>query len=92
MEQARLVSKWRPRCPIVVLALDEYVGGACNLHRGCHPFLNTVEGALDMNASLARGIQLAKENALVKSGQQVVFVQGRPSNVDALAEFSVVKA
>ena len=35
---ARLISKYRPRCPILVLCRDAHVGAACNLHRGCVPF------------------------------------------------------
>ena len=34
-----LLSKYRPRCPILVLAVDAHVGASCNLHRGCVPFL-----------------------------------------------------
>jgi len=90
---ARLVSKWRPRCPVVVLALDEHVGGACNLHRGCLPFLyEPAGGALKLDASLARGIELAKQNELVKPGQPVVFVHGSATEVDALSAHRVVEA
>ena len=35
---ARLLSKYRPRCPIMVLASDPPVGAALNLHRGVIPF------------------------------------------------------
>ena len=35
---ARLISKYRPRCPIMVIASDAHVGAALNLHFGCVPF------------------------------------------------------
>ena len=42
---ARLLAKFRPRCPIVVLTKNASAGAACNLHRGVMPYLCPLEDA-----------------------------------------------
>ena len=86
----RLISKYRPRCPIMVIARDPNIGAACNLHRGCIPFhypvpkpATTGEVALDVEERFAFAIKVATEQGLCKVGDTVclafAYVTGGPS-------------
>ena len=59
---ARLISKYRPRCPVLVVARDAHIGAACNLHRNCMPFLYDVpkptDGSDDIEARFRFGIKV----------------------------------
>merc|ERR1711966_190879 len=80
---ARLISKHRPRCPIMVLATDEHVGAACNLHRGCMPFACPPEIADkegEEEEKLAAALKIALANGLVKSKDKVILAHGGSRN------------
>ena len=88
---ARLISKHRPRCPIMVLASDEHVGAACNLHRGCMPFmcpadLANVPGKEDDRFVVA--LEIAKAQGLAVSGDKIVLAHGGAGA--SLANFRMV--
>eukprot|EP00965_Chrysotila_dentata_P182630 6030433-Pleurochrysis_carterae.AAC.1 len=64
---ARLISRWRPRCPILVLSRDPHTGAACNLHRGCIPYLYPhpkKEGGPDAEERFAYAMDIAKKSKL----------------------------
>ena len=95
---ARLLSKHRPRCPILVLASDEHVGAACNLHRGCIPILCPPELGAELDDSndddrFAHATTAALHSGLVKSGDLVALTHGvsNRNHKSSLASFRMVR-
>jgi len=96
----RLISKYRPRCPILVLSSDTHVGAACNLHRGCIPFYYPEAAGDDDKSDLGEDDQLTrmvyalhigKATGLCKSGDRVLLAHGMKSGKSSLSHFSMIK-
>jgi len=93
-DSARLISKFRPRCPIMVLTRSVHMGGACNLHRGCIPFLYPHPKPAEGNDSEERfsyAIKKAVDLGLLQGGASVVLAQGSKSGQQSLSTFRVAK-
>ena len=90
---ARLISKHRPKCPIITLASDAHVGAACNLHRGCIPYLcpPSIVGGGQEDERFAAAITIAKAAGLARSGDVCVLAHGVTSGVSSLTNFKLVK-
>ncbi|KAK9766014.1 Pyruvate kinase [Basidiobolus ranarum] len=82
---ARLVSKYRPSCPIITVTRNGSVARQAHLHSGCYPFLYqqpAVEGSdpkewqEDVDARIEFAIEQGVKNNLVQRGQPIVVVQG----------------
>ncbi|KAF9405931.1 Pyruvate kinase [Podila epigama] len=77
---ARLVSKYRPKCPIICLTRHAATARQVHLHRGCYPFHYTVERGADwqedVDARLKYGMTKGIEAGLLKKGDVVVMIQG----------------
>jgi hypothetical protein len=81
-----------------VLASDPHTGAACNLHRGCLPYLypggpDTPEDlAGDELTRMVYALKLALKEGLVKSGERVVLCHGISSgSAQALSHFRMIK-
>ena len=71
---ARLVSKYRPRMPVLCATCDDQVARQCLVLRGCYPM---VVGSMVGSASLiARCLATAKVNGLCKTGDVCVVISG----------------
>jgi len=71
---ARLVSKYKPRMPVLCATTDEQVARQCLVLRGCYPM---VVGSMVGSASLiARCLATAKVNGLCKQGDVCVVISG----------------
>ncbi|KAF9383526.1 Pyruvate kinase [Podila verticillata] len=79
-DTARLVSKYRPQCPIIIVTRKESTGRAIHLSRGCYPFIykepKVADWQEDVDARLRWGMDQAIEVGLLKAGNPVVVIQG----------------
>ncbi|KAG0296520.1 Pyruvate kinase, partial [Dissophora globulifera] len=77
---ARLLSKYRPKCPIIVLTRNEATARQVHLHRGCYPYFYEHEREPDwqddVDARLKYGMRKGIEEGLLKRGDVVVMIQG----------------
>ncbi|KAK8379816.1 hypothetical protein O3P69_019659 [Scylla paramamosain] len=77
---AHLVSKYRPRCPIMAVTRFPQVARQAHLHRGIIPIHYTAERVEDwmddVNARVDYAVAFGKQRGFVKSGDPVVVVTG----------------
>jgi pyruvate kinase len=81
MATARLLSKWRPKVPIIVVTTALHVVKACNSHFGLVPMLvdqvkSSVEQMMDSVADFARAKKLAGLVPGDDQADQVVVISG----------------
>ncbi|XP_055385012.1 pyruvate kinase-like isoform X2 [Condylostylus longicornis] len=77
---AHLVSKYRPRCPIIAVTRYPQTARQAHLYRGIVPVIYT-EGPLsdwlkDVDARVKYGLQIGKNNGFINTGDNVVVVTG----------------
>ena len=72
---ARLVSKYRPVCPVFAFAHDEHVANRLNLLWGVHPF--TIDYEPSAEAMVRAGEARLCELGVVKSGDIVGVISGK---------------
>ncbi|CCH58245.1 hypothetical protein TBLA_0A04510 [Henningerozyma blattae CBS 6284] len=76
----RLISKYRPNCPTIMVTRNPRAARFSHLYRGIYPYV--FEGAEkadwteDVEARLNFGIEQGKEAGMLKKGDVVVTVQG----------------
>ncbi|EDO15053.1 hypothetical protein Kpol_367p8 [Vanderwaltozyma polyspora DSM 70294] len=77
---ARLVSKYRPDCPIILVTRNPRAARFSHLYRGVFPFVfEKAEGSdwtQDVDERLKFGMQKAKDMGVLADGDAVVTVQG----------------
>lgn len=77
---AHLISKYRPRCPIIAVTRFAQTGRQCHLYRGILPVVYE-QPALDdwlkdVDARVQYGMEFGKERGFLKPGNPVVIVTG----------------
>jgi pyruvate kinase len=77
---AFLVSKYRPRCPIIAVTRHARVARQCHLYRGILPITcdTTVlpDWMDDVNARVKHGLEYAKKRGMVKKGDAIIIITG----------------
>lgn len=79
---ARLVAKYRPQCPVLVVTRNDQTVRACHLHRGTYPFLyphaRPAAGKWqeDVDNRIKFGFTQALAMGILKPGATVVALQG----------------
>jgi len=86
-ETARLIAKFRPRCPILTVTRSESTSRRVHLFRGCFPLYiptskaDEHEWQDDVDLRITEAIELFKVRGFIKSGGYVVAVQGWKAGV-----------
>lgn len=85
-ETARLIAKFRPRCPIVTVTRSEITSRKVHLYRGCFPLYipttkaDDLEWQDDVDVRINEAVESFRIRGFIKSGY-VVAVQGWKSGV-----------
>jgi len=79
-ETARLISKFRPRCPIFIVSRDLMTCRQAHLSRGCYPVPYTKEAVTpwerDVNERIEHCVNQGLLNKFLSSGDSIVAVHG----------------
>ncbi|EKM61229.1 uncharacterized protein PHACADRAFT_111557 [Phanerochaete carnosa HHB-10118-sp] len=80
---ARLVSKYRPRCPVITVTRNQQTARQIHLHRGIYPFwypeprgIESHQWQTDVDNRIRFGLRSALDLNVIKTGTTVVAVQG----------------
>lgn len=80
---ARLCSKYRPNCPILMVTRNEVAARYSHLYRGVYPFIypnprasNAAEWQQDVEARLKWGMDQAVSLGILTKGEIVIAIQG----------------
>lgn len=71
---ARLLSKYRPKVPIIALTPHEHIARHLMLAWGVHPFIGPPEG--DLDAIIDAAIYIARQQGIIETGDTVAIVAG----------------
>ena len=77
---ARLIAKFRPRCPIFVVSRDAMTCRQAHLNRACYPVLYTAASIepweADVNARIQFAFSAGLDSGFLQSGDTIVAVHG----------------
>ncbi len=76
---ARMISKYRPNCPIICCVMDERVRRKLNLSWGVIPL--TIQEAHNTDELFERAVQAGEQAGLLHEGELVVMTAGVPLGV-----------
>ncbi|KPL93612.1 pyruvate kinase-like protein [Sarcoptes scabiei] len=78
---AQLLSKYRPRCPIIAVTGDERIGRQAYLYRGIVPCLLPEIENQDVEKNIQTGIEFGCLRKILIPGNSVIVVTGEKSEV-----------
>ncbi|KAK3902640.1 pyruvate kinase [Staphylotrichum tortipilum] len=99
-ESARLISKYRPVCPIIMITRNAPASRYAHLYRGVYPFLfpetkpdfTKVNWQEDVDRRIKWGLSHAIDLGILNEGETVVVVQGWKGGMGNTNTLRIVKA
>ncbi|KAK3496431.1 pyruvate kinase [Neurospora crassa] len=99
-ESARLISKYRPVCPIIMITRNDSASRYAHLYRGVYPFLfpeskpdfSKVNWQEDVDRRIKWGLSHGIGLKVLNEGETVVVVQGWKGGMGNTNTFRIVKA
>jgi pyruvate kinase len=99
-ESARLISKYRPVCPIIMISRNASATRYAHLYRGVYPFLfpevkpdfSKVNWQEDVDRRIKWGLSHAIDLGILKEDETVVVVQGWKGGMGNTNTLRIVKA
>ncbi|AEO68147.1 ccc76ce8-6374-4049-8295-b7057c93aabc [Thermothielavioides terrestris] len=99
-ESARLISKYRPVCPIIMITRNPSASRYAHLYRGVYPFLfpeakpdfSKVNWQEDVDRRIKWGLKHAIDLGILNEGETVVVVQGWKGGMGNTNTMRIVKA
>ena len=78
---AHLISKYRPRCPIIAITRNGQIARQCHLYRGILPYVfeepKVEDWSKDLDARINAGVQFGKKTlGFLKTGDTIIVVTG----------------
>ena len=78
---AHLISKYRPRCPIIAITRNAKIARQCHLYRGILPYVfeepKADDWSKDLDARINAGVLFGKDTLkFLKSGDTIIVVTG----------------
>ncbi|ORX91566.1 pyruvate kinase [Basidiobolus meristosporus CBS 931.73] len=98
---ARLISKYRPVCPIITVTRSPTVARQIHLHSGCYPFVydkpqvkesDPREWQSDVDNRVDFAIEQGLKLGLVQKGQSVIVIQGFKEGIGNTNNMRVIQA
>lgn len=86
---ARLLSRLRPRCPILAVTPNPIVQRQLALHWGIEPLLSP--RAADTDSMIAEAVRVAQEHGYVRQGELVVITAGTAGSAPGTTDFVKVQ-
>lgn len=91
----RLISKFRPNCPIIAVTRDALISRQLHLHRGVLCYFydkpRNEDWLKDIDDRIKFAIECAKERVIVQSGDQVVVVTGWRQSAGFTSALRIIK-
>ena len=85
---ARMVSKFRPNCPILACTINERAWRQTNLVWGCVPVKAQLKSTSD--ELFQQAVDKAVETGIAKNGDLVVITAGVPVGVSGTTNFKTI--
>jgi len=95
---ARLLAKYRPRCPIIAVTNNASAGASCNLHRGVMPYLCPLpredkegeDNADWIEKWLQWAIEKKKAENMISEGDTIVLAHGWKTGEQSLTTYRII--
>lgn len=93
---AFVISRYRPRCPIIAVTRDAHAARICHMFRGIHPLLyeepKDEQWTEDVEKRILAGVEKGRREGYITKGSTIIMVSGwrpGPANINTIRVFVV---